>query len=268
MPVNAPQFGTGAVDWGNYVGANQQTINRDRSQVQNYLSQQPNPNALVATSATVPQQTGVPLNSPNIAGPGTTTYTPGSGPGAFGGLPASWADNKPFSTNPGGSGYPTTNAGNNTMPSTGQSLGGAVGSASGTAPDWSVLNSALQTPTGFEQDLGTANYPGQVTAFGTLPANGPTANHPGAGNNWDAALEGQDAAGLAPTFAGASVPSVGSTLGAAAGANPGFGAAPVAKQTPQVNTVPQAPQAPVTQGVDQPQQSQSEFQKYLKGIGK
>jgi hypothetical protein len=267
MPANAPQFGTGAVDWGNYVGANQQTTDRDRSQVQNYLSQQPNPPPTVASSTTVPQASGVPLNSPNIAGPGTTTYTPGSGPGAFGGLPASWADNKPFSTNPGGSGYPTTNAGNTGAPTgvpTGAPISGLGSGPAVNTPDWSVLNSALQTPTGFEQDLGAANYPGQVTSFGTLPANGPTANYPGAGNNWDAALEGQNAAGLAPTFPVASS----STPGASGGANSGFGtsappsaASPSQPLTTQHNTPQSGPMA-------QPQQSQSEFQRYLKGIGK
>ena len=65
MPVNAPSFGTGAVDWGSYVNPNQQTIDADRAQTAQYIQGLPS----APTGGTTPQSPDVAhwFNSPNAA---------------------------------------------------------------------------------------------------------------------------------------------------------------------------------------------------------
>jgi hypothetical protein len=58
MPANTADFGTGAIDWSNYVGANQATSDRDRALVQNYMQGQDAQARQQATAAFGPQAGG------------------------------------------------------------------------------------------------------------------------------------------------------------------------------------------------------------------
>lgn len=177
MPTapNTPGFGTGYVDWGNYVNANQANTQQDRSKVQNYLGG-------------LNQQAG----NTQAAAPGATSDPYGTLQEAL---------------------------------QTGQQ--------------------ALQTPAGFEQVLAAANAnydPIKGAATGKGPPQAP--NDP-----FSAALEGQNAGGLAPSSINGPAPTpTPSTIGPTKG--------PDTPKDYGRHNKPQNPNMPVDQGDTAPDWSQ------------
>jgi hypothetical protein len=242
---NAANYGTGAVDWGQYVAGNQGTINRDRGTVQQYLTGQSAAQPIASGPTAAP--VGIPIPNGGRNEPNASTFSPVNHV-----LPDTTAPNNP--NEPGYSYTPPTVLQQATA-NVPQPAPTTV-----TQPDWTQMTSALQTPTGFSQDLQQAQHPGQTLALGTQ-ANG-------VGNAFDSALEGQNATALAPGAAttgygapasalpahgGGSAPQ---NLGGFLGANPGFApTATPAKQSPSPG------QGPTDQSGPSPQ-----WQQYLKNV--
>ena len=109
--TNAPNFGTGAVDWGTYVGANQGTINRDRAQVQGYLAGQPGLGTAPPAPTVDPTKLGQGLGSifgqtPAAATPPSSYAAPAASPD-WASMNAALATPQGFEQDLGAANYPS-----------------------------------------------------------------------------------------------------------------------------------------------------------------
>jgi len=254
MPVNAPNFGTGAVDWGSYVNPNQQTIDQDRAQVALYLQGLPQSQAPGGTGGTTAPSTAP---APWAYAPGANSPLTPTG-AAFLSNPMAPPDmNSPTALAKSQTQGPTIPNPSQVFANYNQSQGIAnTNGPTGNNPlTQQAAQSALATPTGFEALFNQSKDPSAITPSGSLPK-----NPYGAGQDvgWDAALSGQNAQAIkAPSY----------NSPAAAPANPGF--------TPPLTQRPGGP-APNTgntrpnpQGGEAPegQDNSQAWQRYQKYIG-